>query len=203
MDILTKEVGLQWYTEGLGTERMGTIGDDALEHIHRMVRDVTDSVVYDIGAGYGAVVMALRLLGIPTSGCERCKRFCDRANEIGQKYFTDWQPIQCCSFQNVTLNPYEDTLYYVNNLAFGQDQKWLVKALQPLDVNEDNCILSTDSIPGLGSKLERCKPGDAFTLMKVTGKLPHLHTDLHMENISLRCWLRTTCSVRLYFPVQY
>ena len=31
-----------------------------------------------------------------------------------------------------TLDPDEDKLYYVNNLAFGQDQKWLVKALQPL-----------------------------------------------------------------------
>ena len=29
MDILVKEVGSHWYIEGSGTERMGTIGDDA------------------------------------------------------------------------------------------------------------------------------------------------------------------------------
>jgi hypothetical protein len=179
MEILNKELGDNWITAGgadAESDRMGTIGADAIEYLDERVRDgYAGRAVYDIGAGYGAVLMTLRLLKTRATGCEKSEEYCSRANEIGAKYFGDWEDIEHASFESVTLNPDDDIVYYVNNLAF-RDQHWLVKALQPLVANEDNIILSTDFIPGLGSELKHCQLGDAFTLAETSSDLTALHS---------------------------
>ena len=178
MDLLNHELSDSWVTECQDGQRMGTILTEALEYIITVVKDKDARVVYDIGAGYGAVVMILRLVApyLTVTGCEKCKQYCDKANEIGAAYFAQWEPIVHSKFEDVTLDIVQDTVYYVNNLAFGENQDWLVKALQPLDLNEDSIILSTSVIPGMGSRLNQCKFGDAFTLLEESGTLKALHS---------------------------
>ena len=83
-EIFDYELGPDWLTACEGDDqRMGTIGDDALLHLISVVRKKEGRQVRDIGAGYGFVLFCLRAVGIDARGCEICKPYCDKANEVG------------------------------------------------------------------------------------------------------------------------
>ena len=99
-ELFDYELGGDWGGSALGA--------DALQHLfefrpHRLV--------YDVGAGCGFVVFALRVLGITAGGCEASTTLRDAANRIGSRYFGSvWEPIEA------TMRPVSSKLVPVHRL---------------------------------------------------------------------------------------
>ena len=170
--VMVHEEGRDWFVEsaqsGHDHSIHGTIGMTAFDRVVTELRrgGVTRGFL-NVGAGKCHLMMMMRLLGIEAHGCEQVQEFVDRGNEIGRKYFSNWDDVPCIKFENFELPAAAANLVayliYVNNLAYGRqtaDQKWLVDSVRQFAGNADNLVASTDVIPGLlGDKWEQTKVG--------------------------------------------
>ena len=86
---------------------------DALQHLFETAVNGfrPHRLVYDVGAGCGFVVFALRVLGITADGCEASTTLRDAANRIGTRYFgSAWEPIEA------TMRPVSSKLVPIHRL---------------------------------------------------------------------------------------
>ena len=102
-ELFDYELGGDWGGSALGADALQHLFETAVNEFrpHRLV--------YDVGAGCGFVVFALRVLGITAGGCEASTTLRDGANRIGRRYFgSAWEPIEATMRPvsgKVTLRP--------------------------------------------------------------------------------------------------
>ena len=80
---------------------MGTIDKTAFTYLAKQMTE--GATLYDIGAGYGMILIAMHLLGYKIKACELDKDYCLEANRIIRKYLGDVCHVSSGDFKDAQL----------------------------------------------------------------------------------------------------